>query len=167
MPFRITVKVTVPPEVLSASAVRDAIIRAQRTSTAPDLVGLFSRTVNGWHNPPHFSQTQKVTPNSISMSVYPTGPNAGQYALVNNGAKPHSISPTTVGGFLRFQPGYISSTRPRVIASSPYTRFGSYISTRHVNHPGFEAREFDTQIGEDYEQVFARDMQDAISSARP
>jgi len=66
---------------------------------------------------------------------------------------------------LRFQVGYRSATRPRVLSSRAYSRFGNYVSSRGVNHPGFEAREFTKTIAEEYEDTFVHDMQDAIHVA--
>jgi hypothetical protein len=163
MPIRISIRVTVPNEILNATAVRNAIIRAQQTNTAPGIKHLFEQTVDGWQNKPDFLQHQEITSDRIAIQVYAGGQYADQYRLVNSGSPPHMIP--SQPGFLRFQTGYRSATRPRIIASRAYTRYGPFRTAFQVHHPGFEAREFDDVIGETYYPTFQQEMQDAINSA--
>lgn len=163
--MRIRVVLTVPQRVLDAEGVIDAIYDTMRTKTAPDVQGLFKRTVEGWHNKPIFSHRMGRGPDHVSVTVYPAfGRNADQYALVNAGSPPHEIRPVTAP-FLRFQTGYTPSTRPRVLSSRRYVRFGPYVNRMVVHHPGFEAREFDQEIADQYQDTFRQDMQNAINSA--
>lgn len=166
MPIKIKMRVRVPKELLSSAKVVDEIARAQRQQTAPELKKLFKQTVDGWKTPPDFSQTQAIGPNRISISVFTSGPNAGKYALVNEGSPPHIIRPRR-GGMLRFQTGYRAGTRPRMLSSRAYQRFGNYISTGIVHHPGFDARKFDETVAEEHGPQFEKDMQDAIKRAAP
>jgi hypothetical protein len=163
MGLRVSIRVTVPKEVISQIGFQEAIARAQREKTAPELKRLFAKTVEGWENKPYWNQDQKVSSARISMAVSAGGPNADQYALVNNGASPHAIWPRSRNGFLRFQPGYQSATRPHILSSRSKQRFGGFVSARMVNHPGFEAREFDQAVADEYAPYFEQDMQDAIA----
>lgn len=162
--MQIKVTLTVPKEIISETAVRDAIAAKQRTNTAPDVKRLFRQTTTGWHNAPIWGQTQRITQRSIGMEIYASGANADQYALVNAGAPRHPIPLSA--GFLSFQRGYGASTRPRVLSSRSYVRYGPrYSGVMQVNHRGFEAREFDQTIADQYEDTFRDDMQDAMQDA--
>jgi hypothetical protein len=158
-------KVTIPDEIMNDKAVRDAIASAQRQKTAPQMKQKFSQTVDGWENRPEWSQKQEIETSRIAISVWASGRNENQYRMVNEGAKPHPIYPRNPRGLLRFQPGYISATRPGSMKSSRKQRFGDFVLSRGVSHPGFEPRLFDEQVAEAIGDDFASDMQDAIKSA--
>jgi len=166
MSAQIQIKVTVPEIVLNSATVRDAIMRKMQKKTAPDLQRMFRGTVNGWQDKPDFLQQFRNSPSEVSTTVRPGLNSSGgkTYVIVNNGAEPHRITPRR-GGMLRFQPGYRAGTRPRVLNSRSYSRFGSFISAQAVNHPGFEAREFDQEIADQYADTFVDDMNDAIKVA--
>lgn len=165
MAFRIQMKVTVPDHIMITREVIQAIARAQRDKTAPDLKKLFKQTVSGWSNPPDFLEHQIINSSKISMAVYAGGPNKDQYALVNGGARRHTILPRNQGGYLVFKRGYRASTRPRILSSRALSRFGDTWRVRGVLHPGFEERAFDETIAEQYTDTFTEDMQNAIASA--
>jgi hypothetical protein len=165
--MQIKVTLTVPDSILDEQAVFTAIAAKQRVKTAYDVKRLFRQTTAGWHKPPIWGQTHKFTRSEISVEIYASGANADQYALVNAGAPRHTIHPINPTGWLRFQRGYNASTRPRVLSSRAFSRFGPYSAAKIVHHPGFAAREFDQEIAEQYEDTFRDDMQDAINSAVP
>jgi hypothetical protein len=153
--------VTIPKEVINIQNVKDSIVDAQKNKTAPQLRELFSKTVEGWKNPPSWGEKQEIIPSRIAISVFATGENADQYKLVTRGAPPHPILAIN-SGMLHFQPGYTPSTARRVLSSRAFSRFGKFISTQSVHHPGFEARDFDIQVAIESSDDFAKDMQDAI-----
>lgn len=163
----ISLRAIVPKDmsVFDGNAYVGRLIRKQLSETIPALETVFRHTVDGWEHKPTFKGTQKITRNSISMSVGPSGPHADQYALVNSGSPPHVIGKVLAnqrGGLLRFQRGYRSASRPRMLSGRAKSRFGPYVGAVQVNHPGFEAREFDATIAELFEPVFAADMQEAM-----
>jgi len=161
-----TIKVTVPKEVMNSSQMRGQITQTLRNKTAPDLQRMFKGTVNGWADKPSFLQKFRDSQSYMSATVYVSPNNSGgeTYMLVNAGSRPHTIRPRRAR-MLRFQPGYRAATRPRVLSSRSFSRSGNFISAQQVNHPGFEAREFDDTIAEEYAPTFAADMQDAIRVA--
>ena len=170
MSLRIQMKVTVPKEILSVEAVRRSIADKLQHKTAMDLKTLFRGTTYGWSNKPTWRQKFTDHAAELSEQVYASGPNADQYALVNEGASPHDIPPH--GRFLRFQTGYRASTRPRVLSSRRNYRSGPFVLAKGVGgrfggkfHPGFEARKFDETIAEEYFDTFYHDVQNAISEA--
>jgi len=161
MAVSVQITVTVPDNVINDAKVRAEIEKALRTRTAPELRRKFAKTVDGWGHKPDFSQKFANRSGYVSATVYASGPNADQYAIVNYGSRPHTITPKR-GGMLRFQPGYSAATRPRVIGSRAKRRSGSPIGAFSVKHPGFEAREFDIAIAEEIADSFEKDVQDAI-----
>lgn len=166
--MRIRVVLTVPQRVLDAEGVIDAIYDTMRTKTAPEVQGLFKRTVEGWHNKPIFTHRMGRGPDHVSVTVYPGfGKNADQYAWVTHGTKLHRIpfeGTVPRSGFLRFQSGYTPATKPRVLSSQPYRRFGPYVKRSFV-YQKITAREFDQEIADQYQDTFRQDMQNAINTA--
>ena len=174
MALRVSVQLTVPDQVLNPQNVIDEIAKTQRNKTAPEVQRMFRSTVVGWNNPPKFAYRQRIASDEIGVTIYASGSRVGshgltavdQYSLVNAGAKRHPIplpGTTALGGFLRFQRGYHSSTRPRVLSSRAYQRYGPYSTALSVNHLGFDAREFDQEIADQYTDTFRDDMQDAVN----
>lgn len=163
MPF-IAITVTVPNEVVSTSRIRQAIIDAQNDLTGPKLIGLFQKTTTGWDNEPDFISKRIDTASQLGIYVYPSGQYADQYALVNEGAKPHLIRPKRAR-MLRFQRGYRAATIPRVLSSRAKERSGPVVGAHVVHHPGFEPRKFTETIADTHKDEFERDMQEAIRGA--
>lgn len=163
MGISIQVKVTAPEILLNSAVIIEKISQAQRQKTAPDLKKQFGKTVQGWKHPPDFSQKFIKRPGYISVTVWASGPNKKQYALVNYGSPAHTITPRRRGGILRFQRGYRAATRPKILSSRAPQRSGDYVTSYAVHHPGFEPREFDLAVAEEIALRFAEDMQEAIS----
>lgn len=161
MPF-IDIKITIPKEVFNDQDWRRRVIHVQDQKTGPELQKLFRKTVEGWQTKPRFYKRKHITTYQIGIIAHAAKDKEGEiYALVNNGAKPHIIRPRR-RGFLRFQTGYRAASRPRFIGGGRKSRFGAFISTPMVRHPGFEAREFDSTIAEFYAPTFVKDMQETF-----
>jgi len=162
----ISINVTVPENILQSDAVRSQIFRKMQTKSAPDVRRLFMRTVTGWSDQPNFLQKVTNGSSAITAQIWPSQntPGGKIYTIVNNGSKPHTIRPKKAR-MLRFQRGYTASTRPRVLSSRASARFGEFVGAYQVNHPGFEARDFDVTIAETYAPIFEKDMQDVVRSA--
>lgn len=158
--FRISV--TIPKEVFNDAKAVQRIVDAQRRKTGPDIRKMFGNTTEGWKHKPDWSQVQNIGASRIAVRVTPSGNYADQFALVNQGSPPHQID-ARGGGILRFRSGYRSATRPRLLRSRAASRYGPMRSAFTVPHPGFDAREFDAEIAEQYLDTFAADMQAAIA----
>lgn len=159
MTVRVAIKVTIPNLAINDRAVRSAIEKAMRQTTGPQMRKLFEQTVEGWEERPRFSTDIHNWVQEVGVKVSTT---SDIYAYVNNGTPAHTIKPTRTP-FLRFQPGYIAATRPRMLSSGKPRRFGTAISTMMVRHPGIQAREFDREVADRIELDFAADMQLAIA----
>lgn len=160
MSASIQITVTVPEIIISSAVVRLKIQNKLERKTGPDMMKLFKKTTQGWEHNINFYQKSKNTNNEVSVTVFTR---FKQYVLVNFGSPPHTITAKRPSGLLRFQRGYKSSTRPGIISSRQKQRFGPIYETYFVEHPGFEAREFDKAIAEEIAETFAEDVQDAIS----
>jgi hypothetical protein len=176
----ITVNVTVPKEILSQAIVQDAIAQVMVKKTALEVKTLFRKTVFGWKNKPIFRQKLTRRANYMSEEIWADGssktrpgglPAWKQYALINSGTvkKDYPITPRGQGYPLKFRWGgkgsYKASSTPRIIQSKRHSQSGGIYRTPAVTHPGFDAREFDKTIAEQYDPIFRKDIQDAISVA--
>ena len=173
--MEISIKVTIPKEILRQQAVQDSIALFMTRKTAPEVKALFRGTIEGWQNKPTFRNKLTRRASYISERIWAEGNRvtirgltvADQYQIVNFGAKRHTFGPKGIGYPLRFKhgSGYVSSTRPRILTSGPSSDGGSWVQTMSVDHPGLEARRFDEEIKKQYEPTFRSDMQDAINAA--
>jgi hypothetical protein len=159
----ISVKVTLPTQKFGNKKWLDEIARVQRQTSVPRLKKLFQKTVFGWSNKPDFGWSQQRSADQMSITMYPMGPYADIWNLVNAGSPAHTINPKQ-GGFLRFRPGYRPATVPGSLQSRRAYRSGSYVGAVSVEHPGFEPRDFLTQISEEFTDPYMGDMQKAINT---
>lgn len=163
----ITLKVTLPERPFAKKKWLDEMARVQRQTSVPRLKKLFQKTVFGWSKKPAFTWAQHRSSGQMSIEMEPSGPNAETWKLVNAGSPAHYI-PAKPGGILSFRPGYRSATRPgQLMGRRAYRsgkRVGATIISKNKPHPGFEARDFITQIIHEYENPFMNDMQDAINT---
>lgn len=171
MTVSITIQVEVPKEILSIEDVQRELSYIMATKTGPDIKRLFEKTTEGWSGEmnPHsrFGQVNFSIKNYFGVTTFKTTvfTYSKKYAIVNEGSPRHRITPRN-GKMLRFRVGYRAATRPRVIGSRAPSRFGDFVSTPIVpDHPGFEAREFDDAIADEYAPTFEKDIQDAIDAA--
>lgn len=160
----IRVKVTLPPSnVFQKKRWLEEIARVQRQTSVPRLRKLFQQTVYGWSEKPSFGWTQTRTSDTLAITMYPQGPRADVWELLNAGSPAHTILPKNRGGFLIYRPGYRAATTPGSLQSRRAYRSGPFVSARVVHHPGFQAREFTTLIAQEYENPYMNEMQEAIN----
>lgn len=158
----IQINVTLPKVEYARKAWLDAIATTQRQKALPELRKLFKKTVYGWSEKPGFGWSQTKTASEISLRVYPTGPVADTWNLVNEGSPPHRI-PKSGTTYMRFRTGYRAATKPGTLQSGRKYRSGRYRVAYTVNHPGFPARKFTELIAEEYANNFAMEMQEAVN----
>lgn len=136
---------------------RKAIEKALKEQVAQALIKSHNLVVADWKNKPEFQTRISVRPDKISMTVFPAGPNAGIYELVDQGTEPHIIRPVKAR-FLVFRTGYQSKTlaRPARTVSGGGKATGDVVRAKLVHHPGSEGRFFSKQIAEDIQPDFKR-----------
>lgn len=135
------------------------------TNIRQDIIRDYEKTVEGWRNKPYFRTRLRITQDEVSFFVWPAGPHADQYNLVDAGSPEHVITPKAIGGRLRYRTGYSPSTRPRVISSRRSSRYGPLVTARAVSHPGFEGREFHKTISKEYYPDYRRRIKNALQRA--
>lgn len=155
----VKIKVIIPKAVMDYGRVRDAIENTMATKTRSELRREFERTVRTWDHQPNWSSElyRGVRVMWVKVYTYST-----QYRLVNAGAKPHIIRKRNAP-LLRYQTGFRAKSRPRVVGSFAGGKYGSWRVANAVHHPGHEAREFDKEIAEEYQDTFRKDIQEAIT----
>lgn len=134
---------------------RKAIEKALKDRISPLLIKSHSLVVADWKNKPTFETRISVRPDKISMTVFPAGPHAGIYEIVDQGSPPHIIRPVSAK-MLVFRTGYQSKTlaRPARTVAGGGKATGDVIFAKLVHHPGSEAREFSKPIAEDIKPDF-------------
>lgn len=163
MTLKIKMRVFVPREVFNMPRAMKNIEHVMLQKTQPELSKEFEKTVRTWKDKPVFRREHYFGFHVAWVKVYTY---SEKYRLVNAGAAPHTILPRRAK-LLRFQTGYKAKTRARLIGSVAGGKSGRYISARAVHHPGFEAREFDDAIAEQYQETFRDDIQEAILKGIP
>lgn len=140
----------------------EVVTTAMENKVRPDLRKLFYQTVSSWEHKVYFRGTIRRVPGKyIALTVQPYGDNKDLYALVSKGARAHEIVPKNAD-YLAFRTQYTAATEPMWIGSRRKRRFGPMRYAQHVFHPGFEARNFDIAIAEEYAPEFDRVMQRAL-----
>jgi hypothetical protein len=158
MALSVQITVEVPKFVLNSSVIRGKIFDALQRQIGPKMQKLFKQTVEGWSDKPAFRQSGHNWISEVAVRVWT---DSERYGWVNNGTPAHTITPRR-GGMLRFRPGYAAGTRPRVLSSRAPRRFGNFISTQRVRHPGIEARDFDVEVSEQIYPEFVEAVNQAI-----
>jgi len=136
---------------------RKALEAALKSQVAPVLIKSHNLVVADWKNKPTFETRIAVRPEKISMTVFPSGDNAGIYEIVDQGSPPHIIKPVKAE-FLVFRTGYQPKTlaRPARTVSGGGKTTGPLVFAKLVHHPGSEGRFFSRQIAEDIKPDFKR-----------
>lgn len=165
MPLRVKLSIEIPTKNMADIHIATALAQKQRNVTAQEVIRDFEGTVEGWVERPEFHYRSIVNSQRIAVQVFPYGRGKSKYELVNAGSPSHIITARRPGGFLRFQTGYRSATTAGSLSSRSKYRFGGFMRTYSVNHPGFEARDFPKLIAAKNADKFALDMQDAVNEA--
>jgi hypothetical protein len=151
---------------------RQEIERVLDNEVKPALVKSHEAIVADWEHQPGFASRKYVRPDSIAVSVYPTGENADIWIWVDRGTKPHEIPERVPKAALalRFQAG--GKYQPKTLAAPARTVSGGGRVTggttvfaqraKAFTHPGTEAREFTKVIAEDISPEFKRVVENAF-----
>lgn len=131
------------------------LVRDTLREIAEDAKGDFEETVATWEHKPQFEIDER--PKSFAVVT-----DDEIYGYVDKGTRPHKI-PVGEAGFLAFRGNYQAKTTPRVIQSRPGGASGPYVyTTKDIDHPGTEAREFTKTIMTKWERQVAGRMREAL-----
>jgi len=121
---------------------------------------LYARTVKTWEHKPKFESNYRETSAGITVEVFTTDE---VYGYVNNGTRPHVIEGNP---YLAFMSAYKSKTTPSKIDARKGGGSGPTIIRQKVQHPGTEARNFDTAIAAKIAPFQAHRLRIAMKKAR-
>jgi hypothetical protein len=118
----------------------------------------FRKTIRTWNNKPIFRRRKFRVVERLGVEIFTDNE---IYYYVTRGTKAHIIRPVRAPR-LRFQTGFRSKTRVRVIGSRAGSRSGPTVFARQVSHPGSKARDFDKEIANRREKTFNSRVQAAF-----
>lgn len=144
-----------------ANMVREAE-RTIDNTVKPELLSYFTRITDLWEHKVGFQARKRITPQGITLYVYPTGPNKKLWIWTTAGTKPHTIVPRGPGYPLRFRTGYKARTGRGYRYRGPGKAVGPWVSKSRVRHPGTKAREFEKHIWRFYKKKFRRHIENAL-----
>jgi len=143
-------------------AAEKEVKRAVQDTKKP-VLGEFKEVVGDWEHKPKFVAKQA----KYTIEVRATGPNAAIWRYVNYGTRPHKIRAKNAPAlsFVWGGPGsYVPKTKPVGQFGGPgIVKGGERVYAQEVDHPGNEAREFDTRIALRMAPVLAKAIRDAVS----
>jgi len=149
---------------IEAPKVKRMLADAIDAEVKPHYVRRFKEVVADWDHKPEFKSRKFIKPDSISVNVFPAGPNKKYWIWVSGGTRPHIIeaknSPTLA--FMWGGPGsYQAKTKPgKPRYKGPGTVLGGkMVFPRRVKHPGSKAREFEGVIAKEEKPWFSRTME--------
>lgn len=130
----------------------------------PALIQAHERVVQDWETDVAFTGTIVSESDRIVLTVGPTGDGADIYKFVDQGTRPHTITPKSAPR-LAFQAGtYIPKTKPigQIVSGGGQVQGGELVFAKQVNHPGTKARQFSETIAEDIGTDFQREAENAF-----
>lgn len=144
----------------------DEIAKALDAEVKPDLIAYFEWVTKSWRNTQAFKATKRITKDSMTVNITPTGENAKIWEYVSHGTRPHIIMPRKARA-LRFEWGGYGSYKPKTTTSGGYKGPGKVIGGKTVfrawvKHPGNAARNFEKHIARWYAPQFRRTMDAAV-----
>lgn len=145
------------PKMIFNTSVFQRLAAAQAGAVALAVKRDFESTTKTWDHSVEF--TMEYSAQEITV-----GTDDELYALVNNGASSHTITPRRARSLV-FQPGYKAKTSPGVIGSKSGGKSGDPIQVPSVSHPGFQARAFDEAIAKKHDLDFGDAIDKAIAQA--
>lgn len=147
------------PKKLAADPKRMARVLTNALGASAKAVQVdFKVTTQTWQHQPTFAIT------SPSPYVRQIATDDAVYAMLNQGTKPHVITPKR-SKVLRFTGPFRPKSRPGYIGSNKGSQGSAEVFTRQVNHPGTTARAWSKAIKRKWDRQFAAQMQRAIDAA--
>jgi len=119
-------------------------------ATVEDAKALFYMTYHNWENEPVFEVIGPRTKAGIREVVYQT--TSTPYIWVANGTQPHKIQ-AKGDGFLKFQTGGRSKTRPGQFQSMVGSKGSEWKTAEQVDHPGIEKRNPQKEVAERVQSI--------------
>lgn len=124
----------------------DAEVSQELRDTGLEMRTSHEHVVREWVHQPHFKVEVNESKYFKDVTIKPKGDNAAIWTFVDQGTKPHDIAAKNVP-LLKFQTGYSARTAPVAkFNQGTGQKFGAWVATQVVHHPGTEARKFTETI---------------------
>lgn len=147
MPAKITIEAIVPEKNYfskRASRLQDELVAALRGDVTLTLVGALRKRSANWSISPLWNA--KVTIGArLILDLKPTGAGEKKWRWVSGGTRQHDINPKR-RNWLVFGSGYVPKTLPKGTYGGKGVYIGDTVFTKHVNHPGIDARNFEQDV---------------------
>lgn len=152
-------KVFVPKD-LGLKATKSAVRNALK-NTAKNVQVDFKVVTQTWEHKPDFAEKDISNGSQIGVEV---STDDAIFGYVEEGTRPHIITPKRAR--VLFIPGvnYRPKTRPGYIGSNKGGRDNTFVYTKLVRHPGTKAREFSQTIAKKWQAELPDIVQRAIDS---
>lgn len=112
----------------------EAAVREGMEEAADETKSMLERTTSSWQNQPTFTIEQQ-------SDGFTVGTNDPIYGYVDEGTKPHIITPKRARRLV-FNVGGRAKTAPNVIGSTSGARGDTRVFAKMVRHPGTKPRNF-------------------------
>lgn len=140
------------PKALNRTAMF-AVILKYMDYLADEIKYDFEQTVRTWEEKPEFKVTAKKGLFQIKIKVETYDQ---VYMWVSRGTEPHPIDAVNAEHLAFRYGGFEPKTAPDRIEAKQGRDDGDWVFPKHVEHPGIEPRNFDKQIQEKWEGIFAK-----------
>lgn len=126
----------------------------------------FDDITDDWKHTVKFKARAFITPDEISVNVFPSGPNKQIYKYVTGGTRPHIITARNAP-MLAFLWGGPGSYKPKTTTAPSWGGPGSVSGgvmtfRKSVNHPGTKARNFEKFIAKKNKAWYSTTMERAF-----
>lgn len=174
--MQVEIKVIIPPKFDYRAMQK--VITARTKDIIHDMQKDFEKTTSTWKSQPTFEGARTASRTETEgrrFSIY-VGPKIAQspqyeiFGYVDQGTRPHKISPKKPGGVLAFMwggPGsYKAKSRPGKLRSyAGGIKGGALTFRRWVQHPGTKARDFTKVIQRKWQRTVQQQFNVAMAAA--
>jgi hypothetical protein len=156
--MRIVIEAILPPGgagfmAAKAEVLEAAIESAMKGPIKNTIQEAMKKRVKNWNHKPWFASnfSKNAAKNGgISILIYPTGENVNLWRWVSGGTPSHRIQATNAP-LLRFQQFNTPKTQPGNRYGGAGRKYGPWVNTPAVQHPGIKARSFEEHIATEEE----------------
>lgn len=147
MPVQISIEAIVPEKNYfskRASRLQAELVATLKGEVRDILANALEKRSANWSTSP--SWPAKISAGArLILDLKPTGAGEWKWRWVSGGTKAHDIDPKR-RNWLVFGSGYVPKTLPKGTYGQAGKYIGGTVFTKHVNHPGIDARNFEQDV---------------------
>lgn len=158
--MKMKMRVFIPRKLAFDPKALTRVIENSLDDAATAIQADFQVTTQTWNKRPEFHIAR--TRNRLEREIYTEDE---IYSYINDGTQPHIIKAKNAPTLAFYSEGFRSKTVVKAIRSRKGARANArFVRPLSVQHPGNEAREFDTTIADKWDKEFPTQLQRAIDS---